>query len=43
MKQEKIRIVGKGLDEDEIQKLLFFVKYQLQKQIVAVEVRYHGS
>jgi len=42
MQEEKIRIVGKGLNEEEIEKLLFFVTWKLQKQIVAVGVRHHG-
>jgi len=40
--EEEIRIVGKGLTEEEINTLLLFVTWRLKKTIVMLGVRYHG-
>jgi len=38
----QIRIVGKGLSEREMEKLLFFVSWRLKKQVAVWSVRQHG-
>ena len=44
-KQEKnvLKIQARGLTEDEIQTLCFFIEKRFRKQITAFGVRHHGS
>ena len=39
-KNKQIRVVGKGLTEQEIKILVFFVEFKLRKQIVCLALRH---